>query len=211
MMIIDLSHKLNNQTPVFPGTSKPKFKQVATIEKDGYRETHFNFESHLGTHIDAPAHIVQIGPTLDQLSLSAFMGKTMIIPIPENTPYIEKSLLVLFKEKLPEVDFVLFNTGWSKKWGTDEYFSDFPVLTEEAVNWLTSFKLKGIGFDAISADPVESTELSIHHIILRKGLIIIENLNFPDNLKVYEGEFSCFPLPYENADGSPVRAVLLIP
>jgi len=210
MEIFDLSHKLNNQTPVFPGTAKPTFESAATIDKDGYRETHFNFESHLGTHIDAPAHILETGQTLDQLPVSAFTGKAIIIEIPANTKYIDKSSLFPFQEKLAETDFVLFKTGWCKKWGSNEYFSNFPVLAEEAANWLISFNLKGIGFDAISADPVESSVLSIHHIILRNGCIIIENLNFPEKLKTNEGEFSCFPLPYENADGSPVRAVFRI-
>ena len=210
MNIFDLSHKLNNQTPVFPGTAKPTFEPAATIEKEGYRETHFNFESHLGTHIDAPAHILEPGATLDQLPVSTFTGKAIIIEIPGSPKYIEKALLVSFQDKLAETDFVLLKTNWCKKWGADEYFFNFPVLTEEAANWLISFNLKGIGFDAISADPVESTDLPIHHIILGNGCIIIENLNFPEKLKASEGEFSCFALPYENADGSPVRAILKI-
>ncbi|HKI88699.1 MAG TPA: cyclase family protein [Draconibacterium sp.] len=210
MKIFDLSHKLNNQTPVFPGTVQPRFEPAATIDKDGYRETHLNFESHLGTHIDAPAHILETGATLDQMPVSAFTGKAIIVEIPKNTTYIEKSFLLLFKEELTEADFILFKTGWYNKWGSNEYFSNFPVLAEEAATWLISFKLKGIGFDAISADQVESSVLPIHHIILENGCIIIENLNFPEKLKANEGEFSCFPLPYESADGSPVRAVFRI-
>ena len=210
MTLFDLSHKLNNQTPVFPGTAKPQFEPSATIEKDGYRETHLNFESHLGTHIDAPAHIFKAGLTLDQLPVSAFTGRAIIVEIPKNTAYIEKLLLLPFREKLSKNDFVLFKTGWYKKWDTNEYFFDFQVLTEEAATWLTSFKLKGIGFDTMSADPIESNELPVHYIILGKGLIIIENLNFSEKLNVSQGKFLCFPFPYENADGSPVRAVLYI-
>jgi arylformamidase len=210
MKIYDLSHKLNNQTPVFPGTAHPHFEPAATIERNGYRETHFSLDSHLGTHIDAPAHIFENGPTLDQLPVLFFTGKAIIIEVPKNTPFIEKSLLVPFMNKIEESDFVLFKTGWCHKWGSENYFSDFPVLNEEAANWLISFKLKGIGFDAISADSVESTRLNVHHIILGKGLIIIENLNFPENIIESEGEFSCFPLPYQNADGSPVRAILQV-
>ena len=210
MKIYDLSHKLNNKTPVFPGTALPKFTPAATIDKNGYRETHFDFDSHLGTHIEAPAHILEDGHTLDQLPLSAFTGKAVIIEIVKNTTTIEKPILTPFSKIILDSEFVLLKTGWCNKWGTKSYFYNFPVLSKEAVNWLISLGLKGIGFDAISADPIENAELPIHHIILRGGSIIIENLNFPENLNEREGIFSCFPLYYENADGSPVRAVFQI-
>ena len=209
-MIHDLSHPLNNETPVYPGTDSPKFSQMASIEKNGYRETHFSFHSHLGTHIDAPAHMLANGKTLDEMDVSAFHGQALIIETGSGNHTIEKSLLDSFSEELEETDFVLFRTGWSRFWGEKEYFGNFPVLSETALEYLLKFQLKGIGFDVISADPVESTDYRNHYAIFKKGLIIIENLAFPDNLKEKNGEFSCFPLPYEKADGSPVRAVLKI-
>jgi kynurenine formamidase len=147
------------------------------------------------------------GKTLDQLPVDTFSGKALIISVPENTARIEKELLLPFEEQLGEVDFVLFKTGWSKYWGAPRYFEDFPSLTPEAAKWLLNFFLKGIGFDVISADPMDSTSYLNHFSILGKGQIIIENLRFPDVLSETEGNFFCFPLAYENADGSPVRAV----
>lgn len=209
-MIYDLSHPLNNETPVYPGTPSPVFISTASIEKSGYRETHFNFRSHLGTHIDAPAHMLEKGRMLDQLDISAFNGKALIIETKEGIREIEESFLESFSNELEVAEFVLFKTGWSKFWGDKKYFEDFPVLKEDALCFLLKFKLKGIGFDTISADPVESTDYKNHYAIFKKGLIIIENLVFPDDLKTNKGEFSCYPLPYKNADGSPVRAVLKI-
>lgn len=207
MKLYDLSHPLNNETPVFPGMGKPRFQPAATIEKDGYCETRFEMDSHTGTHIDAPAHMLENGKTLNQLPVDAFAGKALIIPVPENAELIEKDFLIQFEEKLKEVDFVLFKTGWSKFWGTPRYFENFPTPDSEIVEWLLTFSLKGIGFDVISADPIDSTSYPNHFSILGKGLIIIENLRFPDSLTETQGRFFCFPLPYQNADGSPVRAV----
>ena len=93
-------------------------------------------------------------------------------------------------------------------WGTEAYFKDFPTLSNEATKWLTSLNLKGIGFDTISADPVKNSDWKNHFAIFEKGQIIIENVISPDDFSKNIGEFSCFPIPYENADGSPVRAVL---
>lgn len=208
MKLYDLSYLLNNETPVFPGMNKPQFKPAATFDNNGFRETHLCFDSHTGTHIDAPAHILENGKTLDQLSLEAFTGKALIIPVPGNTKLIEKDFLVSFEDKLKNIDFVLFKTGWSKYWGTRQYFEDFPTLSADTVEWLLAFSLKGIGFDVISADPMESNTYPNHFRILGNELIIIENLKFPEELTENEGQFFCFPLPYEDADGSPVRAVL---
>ncbi|HPF50117.1 MAG TPA: cyclase family protein [Draconibacterium sp.] len=209
-MIFDLSHPLNNETPVFPGTQSPVFKQTATIEQKGYRETFLRFQSHLGTHIDAPAHMLKNGYALDQMDISSFHGKALFIEIMKGILEIDKSSLEQFADELDIVEFVLFKTGWSKFWGDKKYFESFPVLTSEALEYLLTFPLKGIGFDTISADPVESTDYRNHYAIFEKGLIIIENLNFPNDLKESKGEFSCYPLPYEKADGSPVRAVLKV-
>jgi arylformamidase len=207
MKLYDLSHQLNNETPVFPGMGKPRFQPAATIEKEGYRETRFEMDSHTGTHIDAPAHMLSNGKTLDQLPVVAFSGKALIISVPENTARIEKELLLPFEEQFWGVDFVLFKTGWSKYWEAPRYFDNFPTLTPEAAKWLLNFSLKGIGFDVISADPMDSTSYLNHFSILGKGLVIIENLRFPDELTETIGQFFCLPLSYENADGSPVRAV----
>jgi kynurenine formamidase len=207
MKLYDLSHLLNNDTPVFPGMSKPRFTPAATFEKNGYRETRFEMDSHTGTHMDAPAHMLKNGKTLDQFPVDRFAGKALIISVPENTKHVEKDFLVQFAAKLKEAQFVLFKTGWSKLWGTPRYFEDFPTLSADAVEWLLTFSLKGTGFDVISADPIDSTSYPNHFSILGKGLIIIENFMFPKELTEAEGDFFCFPLFYENADGAPVRAV----
>src|SRR5690554_3717403 len=166
MKLCDLSHQLNNDTPVFSGMKKPAFKPAATLEKEGYRETHLSFDSHTGTHIDAPAHMLKNGKTLDQFPVDRFAGKALIISVPENTKRIEKDFLVQFGGKLTKAEFVLFKTGWSNFWGTQRYFEDFPTLSADAVEWLLTFSLKGIGFDVISADPMDSTTYPNHFSIL---------------------------------------------
>jgi arylformamidase len=84
------------------------------------------------------------------------------------------------------------------------------VLTADAARWLAGHPLKGIGMDTISADPVNSVSLQIHHIILNAGILIIENLLFPQGFHADKAVFHCFPLRIADADGSPVRAVLSV-
>jgi len=207
MKFYDLSHKLNNQSPVYPGNRQPEFIQAAEIETHGYRETHFRFHSHLGTHIDAPAHMIANAPTLDQHSIDHLCGKALVIKTP-NAKNIDIDILAGLEFEISKSDFILFNTGWSKFWGSPSYFGKFPVPTPKALDFLMQFNMKGIGFDHISADAMNSTKYPNHYAILGKNMIIIENLVFPEDFTENSGEFSCFPFPYENADGSPVRAVI---
>jgi arylformamidase len=111
---------------------------------------------------------------------------------------------------LEGAEFVLLHTGWSRHWGQEAYFAGFPVLSAEAARWLCGRGLKGIGLDAISIDPVDSTTYPNHHICFRAGLILIENLTGLEALAGRSFLFSCLPLKLEQADGSPVRAVALI-
>lgn len=211
MKIFDLSHIINNNMPVYPGTEKPEITNAITIEKEGFAEKKISIYSHVGTHIDAPGHILESGDTLDQMKTEKFFGKACRIDLPQNNlKKIDLSLLKKNKELIEKSEFVLFNTGWSGRWKSDDYFKDYPTLSADAAEWLCSFPLKGIGSDTISADCCNSHNLPIHKIILSHKKIIIENLNnlsaVPQNLFY----FSCLPLKISNADGCPVRAIAIL-
>lgn len=212
MKIIDLTHKMHECMPVFPGTEKPMFFPANTLEKDGFAETKFSMYSHTGTHIDAPSHMLKEANSLAQLEINHFIGKAMILDFTHiDNKEISKEDLLKYESKLNGLDYVLLMTGWSKYWDSDKYFDDFHFLTEEAAEWLTSFNLKGIGIDAISIDDMKTTTFPIHHKLFKHNMIVIENLT---NLELINKEesfiFSCLPLKYENADGSPVRAIAIL-
>ncbi|NQU88822.1 MAG: cyclase family protein, partial [Mariniphaga sp.] len=176
MNFIDLSHPINEQMPVYPGGKKPVLKRLSDINKNGYRETGLTFHSHLGTHIDAPAHMLKDGKYLNQFPVSKFTGKAVIIEVPNGTKTISVEYLSQFNDDFDNSEFVLFYTGWGKYWKNERYFKDFPVLDMEAVNFLTSFNIKGVGVDAPSVDPVETKSWEVHYHLMKKDFIIIENL-----------------------------------
>jgi len=213
--VIDLTQLINSSMTVYPGTVPTTIEKYNTIEKDGFAELKLTFCTHIGTHIDAPCHIFKNMKSLDQFPVDKFIGKAIIIPC-KNEKEISLEFLKPFKEKISKAEFILFFTGWQFKWNTKKYFDDFPALTKEAAEWLTTFNLKGIGFDAISADKVDFNEkdlsvaLKNHNILLGKEIIIIENLTNLDKLPDTLFTFQCMPLKVENADGSPVRAIAIL-
>jgi len=213
--VIDLTQLINSSMTVYPGTVPTAIEKYNTIEKDGFAELKLTFCTHIGTHIDAPCHILENMKSLDQFPVDKFIGKAILIPCMHEKE-ISLEYLKPFKEKISKSEFILIFTGWQFKWNTEKYFEDFPVLTEKAAGWLTTFNLKGIGFDAISADKVDFNEkdLSValrnHNILLEKEIIIVENLTNLDKLPDTLFTFQCMPLKVENADGSPVRAIAIL-
>jgi arylformamidase len=199
--------------PIYPGDEPPNFKKVATLEKEHYRETEITFYSHTGTHIDAPGHILENGPFLDNLKVSHFFGKATIISFPEISNKINNIITInklkRYQEKINKVQFLIFNLGWGKYWGKENYFENYPYLSDEAAEWLSGFNLQGVGIDAISIDKSDTSNFPIHKTLLSKNIIIIENLTNLDFVKNDFFMFSVLPLKYKNADGSPVRAIAI--
>lgn len=210
MKIIDLSHRIEPGMPVYPGTAPPVFAHPFDLDKDGFVETSLSLMSHTGTHIDAPAHILAGGKTLDQMPVSAFYGQAVCIDAVSGKKEITAEDLAPCEAMIRAADFVLFRTGWSRLWGSSGYFEGYPVPGREAVLWLNGFTLKGVGFDTISADGAGDEAFLVHRIILGKERIIIENLTNLDQLPRSGFSIACFPLHFSGADGSPVRAVAFV-
>jgi arylformamidase len=204
-MIVDLTHYLKNGMTVYPGTLEPEFKQLNTINTDGFAELSLFMCTHTGTHIDAPAHILNGTKHLNDFPLNKFIGKAVVIDC-SGKDSINISVLKPVEDKIAGTEFLLFYAGWDKKWNSSHYFDEFPVLTIDTIEWLLQFNLKGLGFDSISADKMGDNDLPNHHMLLKNEILIIENLTNLDKLLGKSFEFNCIPLKIDNADGSPVRA-----
>ena len=208
MKVIDLTHTICEDMPVYPGTEQPKLTVVNTCEADGFRESLLQLYSHTGTHIDPPAHLFPDGRTLDQFPPEQFMGKALVINCRDlkEGGIITMEHIRPYGEKAEQADFLLFSTGWEQFWGKDTYFGRYPCMDDEVLDFILSGNYKGIGVDTISIDPMNS--LARHRRLFReKDIVIIENLT---NLHLCGNDlisFSAFPLKLTDCDGSPVRAV----
>ncbi len=214
--LIDLTHILNEKITAYPDTEAPKFEELNNVAEHGFAELKMTSVLHVGTHIDAPCHILKNTKSLDQFPLDKFIGNAIVIPC-QYKEEISLKYLQSYRDQITKTDFILFFTGWQYKWNTSGYFDDCPVPTIEAAKWLTKFKLKGIGFDSfsvdkiISAKKITSENMPNHYILLEKEFLLIENLTNLDKLPGSLFSFQCLPLNIENADGSPVRAMAMLP
>ncbi len=207
MQTIDLTHLMHGEMPVYPGTPKPVFSPVASLDNEGYREMFLEMTGHTGTHMDAPAHMLRDGKSIDQFPVDHFSGKAVVIGIQEGTRLIGITLLKEYENAIARAEYVLLRTGWSRYWEEERYVEGFPVLSEEAARWLVSFPLKGIGVDVISVDAASAETFPVHLIFFNAGMVIVENLCFPPDFNPGMVHFTALPLHYLNADGAPVRAI----
>ncbi len=208
MKLIDLTHMISPDMPVYPGTEQPVFFTGCSIEEDGFLEKKITLYSHTGTHMDAPAHLIKDHPTLDAFPIGHFYGPAVRLDFKnKRSKTIRVSDLEPYKNQIKNCDFILFHTGWSQYWGTEAYFTGYCVLTPDAADWLGRFQLKGIGLDTISADTADTQTYPVHTALLSRNILIIENLTHLASLPESGFHFSCFPIKFLDADGSPVRAV----
>ena len=206
MKVYDLTHTIKNDMPVYPGTEQPQLTTACTIEEAGYRETLLHMFSHIGTHMDAPAHMLLDGAPLDSYGTDKFTGIAVVVDCRGET---DISLPLLQRYDLDGVDFVLFCTGWDKKWGSPEYYEGFPCLTADAAAYLATLPLKGVGEDSISLDPCGSVDFPNHITLLRADFVNTENLAGLDALIGRRFTFVTLPLKFENSDGCSCRAIAM--
>ena len=210
MRVLDLTHLIEEGMPVYPGTEPPSFAPANSYAREGFKETRIAMFTHTGTHIDPPAHLFPEGLTLDRFPAAQFIGKALVIDCRDlgEGEAITRERIEKYGEDARQADFLLFNTGWDKRWGTEAYFGNYPCLDMDAIDLILSGDHKGIGFDVIGLDPVDDEELPRHkRLFAAKEIINIENLK--DLELCGEGLFwfGCFPLKLADSDGAPARAL----
>lgn len=211
MRIIDLSHPLDDATPVYPGD--PPFQQTRLMAAgaDGAPYTLHAIATalHAGTHADAPAHFLPGAPSIEQVPLESCVGQAVRIPLPRaaETGFIDAAALRPFEARLRQFRRAVLYTGWSAAWGTARYFSEHPVLTEEAALYLAGpCGLRALGLDFPSPD---RSPFPAHPALLRAGVFLVENLRGLDQVPdVFE--WLVLPLPLRGLEASPVRAVAVV-
>lgn len=138
MRVLDLTHTIAENMPVYPGTETPIFAGANTYEKDGFKETKLTMYTHTGTHMDPPAHLFAGRTTLDAFPASQFIGKALVIECSDlnEGKAITLECILQYGKDAENADFLLFHLGWDKRWGTDAYFGDYPCLDD--ARWITS-------------------------------------------------------------------------
>ena len=213
MKVIDLTLTISEEIPTFPGSPQPNFINWETLEKDGYNLELLFLSSHTGTHIDAPYHFLKKGQKIHQIVTRRLVTEAILIKIRKvANKSITKDDIQKFEKKFGKIDdgsTVIFHTGWQKNLKKESYFLRNPGLAVSAAKYLASKKINLVGIDSPSIDLGKDSKFSVHHILAKSGILIVENLANLEKINSEMFHLIVAPLKLKNATGSPVRAMAL--
>lgn len=217
MSIIDLTHPLDPTTPVFPDYPPV---EVAILEAVGVstpvgrralNSSQVTVGLHCGTHVDAPTHFYNARPTIEQVALEKCVGPALLIDLtPKTLPsqsVIDVADLVDYAEQLQAAGKLVLKTGWAQRWGDPAYFTDHPVITGEAAQFLVDCGVHLVGVDTPSVD---RPPFAAHLVLLGNNVVILENLTNLDAIATPLFQLIALPLKLTGREASPVRAIAMI-
>lgn len=149
--LIDLSVPIVSGMPVYPGDPPVSVVPALRTVTEGVNVQRLHLGSQTGTHVDAPWHIDDRLPRLDQIPLDRFTGRAVIVDARRRaarSPIGPDAL----PPGLRAGDVVLVATGWANHWGHPNYLAH-PYLTPQTAQALIDAGIRTIGIDAPSVDP----------------------------------------------------------
>jgi kynurenine formamidase len=168
---IELSQEWGSHTPVFPGFPDIVIYRLATHATHGVMTQQIRTVMHNGTHVNAPAHLVQRGQGVGEIALDRFFGTGPVLDIPKGQWGLIEPADLEGAGEVGAGDMVIINTGWHHRYSDSiEYFGHGPGLSGAAAQWLVEREVKLVGIDTATVDHPMATSLAGH----RGGPIIKE-------------------------------------
>lgn len=192
-MIIDISQEILS-CRIYPGDPIPFSEKLMDMDKgDLYNLTCFSMCAHNGTHIDAPAHFIKDGKTVDMLPPQAFIGDCWLAHHSGDMAAAQAAAIVSRAQIAGAVQRILI--------------SGQSVITAQAAEVFAQSGILLIGVESQSVGPVNAP-MAVHKILLAQDIALLEGLVLKD---IPQGKYflSALPLNIQGAEGAPCRAYLM--
>jgi arylformamidase len=214
--IVDLTHVIE------PGKAGRKFSlemvgaetvnpNVVRLENQWYIMHNISMVSHIGTHIEAPYHILKDKEDLAALPLEKLMGPAVILDL-RDCP--RKSAVGIDRVQaaanraggIRPGDIVFCNLGCGPFYGTEQYRLN-PYFPPETIGWLAEAGMKLMGVDATGVEVPGSEEHVSHHALFERGIPLIENLANLDGVSKPRVWVYAVPIAVRGLEAFPLRVV----
>ena len=151
----NLSHRFGYQSPNWPYFEDVKIERIHYMAKSGVLSQRITTSMHNTTHIDAPAHVIQGTPFIDEVPLPHFFGSGIVVSIPKKKwePITYDDLEKAAGKIVRPRDVVIVNTGWHHQYeDSEDYFCRAPGFVKSAGEWFVEKKVKVVGHDTQAND-----------------------------------------------------------
>jgi len=158
---IDISVPIRTGMVHYPGTPSVTIKRVRQMGSgDGANESRITMGAHSGTHMDAPIHFLPQGDGIDQMPLSATIGRATVIHIHDRRSITRRELM---EHPIEKEDRILLKTRNSPRcWKTARFLSDFVYLETDAALWLVKRGIQTVGIDYLSVGGYQQNGPEVH-------------------------------------------------
>lgn len=226
--VVDLSHAIGTDIPLWPGDPHIAFRDEAAIDRDGYYLRSFKMGEHSATHVNAPRSLFEKGKSVDAYSAESLVIPAIVMDLREkchlNPDYrITKGDVLDWEREhglIREGSLVIISTGWQDKWDKGALFMNqdrdgylhFPGFSlEAAMLLLNDRKAGGLGTDTHGIDPGADHSFTITSLALEKDRIVLECLTHLDQLPPKGSTLVIGPLKLEGGTGSPAAVMAFVP
>ncbi|MDD3182077.1 MAG: cyclase family protein [Alphaproteobacteria bacterium] len=219
---IDLTHTLKESIPAWDKDCgfhlgiDCDYPDCTTDVK--FRAQKIAMDAGLGTHMDAPAHCIPGGLTIDKLPLQNLIAPCVVIDVSEHA-HEHYSLSVQDIETfeslhgtIPPQTFVLVRTGWATFWDEPAKYHNnyaFPSVSVEAARFLLERKIVGLGIDTLSPDRPDDA-FAVHATLLGAGKFMIENVANAHQLPPLGSFILALPIKIGGGTEAPIRLIALV-
>jgi arylformamidase len=201
--ILDISPLVSPRIQNWPGDVPYTARKSARLSKgDGLDLGDFHSSYHVGAHTDAPQHYRLNGRAAHELPLDAYVGPCQVVEVRAKRG--QRFGLADLKQE-PTASRVLFKTGTFPD--PEDWTTDFAAPEPALIEALGKRGVVLVGFDTPSTDLFDSKGLPAHQALFAHGMMNLEGLVLA-HVKPGHYELVALPLRLEDADASPVRAVL---
>jgi arylformamidase len=211
---IDISHPIEDSMPGFPGFPRPRVSTFMDHEssrvkydyKSEFNVGRLDMVGSTGTYMDAPYHRHRNLSDISQLPLESFAGLPAVI-VDAITGTGREIGLGIDLDRL-KGHALLIRTGRDSLWGLPDYYSGGPFISEEMALNFVAAGIRLVGVDFANVDNMNDPFRPTHTVLLRAGILIVENLC---NLKLVPDtrvRFFAIPLRVKKMSTMPVRAFL---
>jgi arylformamidase len=214
LKVLDLS--LPYDPPLNAGSAQRySWSEVHTAKDHGVAGCHISLFNHLGTHVDAPLHLVPGGRSVDQYDPQTWIGPAVVVHLPRGENEEVSAPDLRDAVEIVSGDMVLICTGWDRRRFDPEYASHHPYLSVDAAEYLVERGVRVVGMDVQSVDlghslRPEGFRYTSLRALLEAGVPVLHSLANLDQLAGMRVTVSVAPINFAGLDGSPVRAMALI-
>ncbi len=205
MKIIDISWPINQNTTEYKDRKTVKISTSKEFENDGSRESILTLNIHTGTHIDAPAHFLKDGKTIDQIDLNKLVGNCRVLDLSNVEEKITKEDLEKYNIQKDEI--ILLETKNSNLSPNEKFDYNFVYLEKSGAQHLATKEIKCVGIDYLGIERNQPNH-ETHKILLEKDIPIIEGLRL-NAVSAGNFYFYCLPLFIKNTEAALARAILI--